>query len=795
MPRHVSFGRTLRQAAFGVLGAGAMGSVGAGCLDRPVVPSSPVTTARFVATDTSKGVDKIDLVFMIDNSSSMADKQQILQAAVPDVVNRLVNPQCVDADTQQPVGTQPSDPSAACPQGVREFESIKDIHIGLITSSLGGHGADTCSPGLPQQWNQEQADMGHLINRKLGGGTVATYQDSGFLFWDTSSPPHGNPQGETSITALIQNFQDMTVGVDQQGCGFEASLEAVYRFLADPNPYGSLSLNGAALVKNDTDTTLLAQRAAFLRPDSLLAIVSISDENDCSVREDEGQNYYIVIQSTSGKKQFRMFRPTSECANNPNDPCCTSCALPTPAGCTDHGSDPNCQQNGGKLLDSEDALNLRCWNQKQRFGVDFLYPPQRYVDMLLNPTIGDQPNPIYSNLSGTDGATIRSPQDVFWAMIVGVPWQDIARDPTDLTKGYLPTTASEDDTTGADFVDRHTWDLILGDPDNYKAPGDPLMVESIAPRSGTHLDDPQDPNSGEALVPPSGTPTQPPALDPKLPNGHEWDISATNDDLQYACVFPLPTPRDCSGQATSCDCSTAVTNNTQNPLCQDSNGAETTMQYRAKGYPGLRHLQVAKGLGAQGIVASICPSNLTGSSAADYGYRPAIGAIIDRLKTRLKGKCLNRALQPNTCPGQPTTGQVPCIVLEVTNTNGGSCDCSAAGRSAAPAEAITDDVRKAGDCICQIDQLEGSDLTTCQQDTSDSPGGGSITGFCYVDPTVGVGNAALTKKCAANQQRILRFVGNNTPVKDATVFYACQEAAFDPSAGSAGGSVSSTCTQ
>src|SRR5262245_35737369 len=41
------------------------------------------------------GVDKIDLLFMIDNSVSMADKQEILKAAVPDLVGRLVSPSCV----------------------------------------------------------------------------------------------------------------------------------------------------------------------------------------------------------------------------------------------------------------------------------------------------------------------------------------------------------------------------------------------------------------------------------------------------------------------------------------------------------------------------------------------------------------------------------------------------------------------------------------------------------------------------------------------------------------------------
>jgi hypothetical protein len=48
-------------------------------------------------------VDKVDLLFMIDNSISMADKQRILADAVPVLVQRLVDPICVDGEGN-PVG-------------------------------------------------------------------------------------------------------------------------------------------------------------------------------------------------------------------------------------------------------------------------------------------------------------------------------------------------------------------------------------------------------------------------------------------------------------------------------------------------------------------------------------------------------------------------------------------------------------------------------------------------------------------------------------------------------------------
>ncbi len=41
-------------------------------------------------------VEKVDLLFAIDNSASMGDKQGLLATAVPVLVSRLLNPNCVD---------------------------------------------------------------------------------------------------------------------------------------------------------------------------------------------------------------------------------------------------------------------------------------------------------------------------------------------------------------------------------------------------------------------------------------------------------------------------------------------------------------------------------------------------------------------------------------------------------------------------------------------------------------------------------------------------------------------------
>ena len=90
--------RNVRRAG-AVITAVAVGlALMAGCLNRPVVQQDPQTSNVFVDQIRQTAIDKIDLLFVIDNSISMADKQQILSIAVPGLVERLVNPDCVQVD-------------------------------------------------------------------------------------------------------------------------------------------------------------------------------------------------------------------------------------------------------------------------------------------------------------------------------------------------------------------------------------------------------------------------------------------------------------------------------------------------------------------------------------------------------------------------------------------------------------------------------------------------------------------------------------------------------------------------
>src|SRR5262245_29014157 len=102
--------RTLHATFFGVLSLSSIVAVtAAGCQDRPIAPAKPTVSARFVGQAKQEKMTKIDLLFMIDNSSSIADKQQILAETVPDLVTRLVDPVCIDPITQQQINTRHPD--------------------------------------------------------------------------------------------------------------------------------------------------------------------------------------------------------------------------------------------------------------------------------------------------------------------------------------------------------------------------------------------------------------------------------------------------------------------------------------------------------------------------------------------------------------------------------------------------------------------------------------------------------------------------------------------------------------
>jgi hypothetical protein len=88
-----------------------------------------------------------------------------------------------------PVGGN-ADANGLCNNGIAEFKPIKNIHIGIITSSLGDHGSNDVCSDAQNQANQTAGsdpsyynDLAQLLPTVRPAG-LYSYNNSGFLVWD-----------------------------------------------------------------------------------------------------------------------------------------------------------------------------------------------------------------------------------------------------------------------------------------------------------------------------------------------------------------------------------------------------------------------------------------------------------------------------------------------------------------------------------------------------------------------------------------------------------------------------------
>jgi hypothetical protein len=791
-----------------VRGVAVAATVGAACLTRPVTTAPPTSTEIFTIALHNEQINKIDLLFMIDNSASMGDKQKLLAHAVPDMITRLVQPACVDTHGNR-LGMN-SDMNGRCAAGKPEFPAVHDMHIGIVTSSLGGRGGtSTCSPDEMNSastlgLNAHNDDRGRLINR--GGQAETTIPNTlgangaqlNFLAWypmvaankSANNPPPPVP-AETTIGdpqtpgTLIGDFTAMIEGVHEHGCGFEAQNEAWYRFLVQPDPFDQIQINGTRASLTGLDSVILQQRAAFLRPDSLLAVIVVTDENEevSNPLSISGQGWLYQTSPFLGSPTYGAPEGTVECQSTPgpmsgpNDPNCTSCALSSVQSASNFSS--RCPDNPpggvqGFLSAKNDSVNVRFFHQKQRFGVFAGYPIERYTRGLTKPSVpdrdhevdgngnyvGDQDkyancvNPIFAQNLPTDPKADRchltrgprTPDQVYYAAIGGVPHELLQAQSgdTECTAG----TPQADCPQKGQLTDSD-WLAITGqDPEHYDFSGaDFHMLESEDPRGGSNCL-------------PNGTD----GCDPI--NGREWNtaLGGSKQDLQFACIFQLtdpqtgaPAPKDCTlmqyHDACDCEPSQGVANPFAKPLCQkDTNGQYTPIQAFGKAYPSVREMVIAHTMGKQGIVSSLCPIHVSykNGDLTDplYGYRPAANAVVNRLKDSLTVQCLPQRLSQNA-----SDLTVPCLILVTLPKQGDESACSKIPGLSAPDPIVLAAFKAAQEAAwdpgsgaiepkllptCALKQLTNTQATDAQDFGPDGTCSGSThSGWCYVEGAEG----------------------------------------------------------
>ena len=198
----------------------------AGCPDRSISAVKPVQTGAV-----TKGIPveaDIDILFVIDNSASTADKQALFATNFPRFV------QALDMFPSGMGGT-----------------ARPNLHIGVVSTTV-GTGSSNFGPACASP-----NDDGRLQNTARVSGCSPP---NGQFIIDIATSGGGRM---TNYSGTLDQELPCIATLGTSGCGFEAQLEAMKRALD-----GSQSSN-----------------AGFIRSGAYLAVIFLTDEDDCSIRD------------------------------------------------------------------------------------------------------------------------------------------------------------------------------------------------------------------------------------------------------------------------------------------------------------------------------------------------------------------------------------------------------------------------------------------------------------------------------------------------------------------------------
>jgi hypothetical protein len=306
--------------------------------------------------------DKVDILFMIDNSPSGPYRQEVANR-FPGFIKDL--------------------------QAAAAAMHPASYHIGVVTSDYGA-GPYTlnngqCHPGGDGGKLQIAPAAGSAgvsvdcTNLSLGGG-------GNFIDYDQI-------QGTSNVLGVadVPTAFSCIEAVGGAGCGFEHQLESVYRALHDP----------------------IAENVGFLRDDALLVVLFATDEDDCSAPADgdlfdpsaDGVAKYGVLHS------FRCTQFGVTCSDPPMP-------LPATAITLSYTCAPLNQADGGKLIDVQKYIDFFAGpggvkaDPSDVILASIAAPPIPFGSMVTSPC-ADQPNTASCPILNHSCVSATNPQQFF----------------------------------------------------------------------------------------------------------------------------------------------------------------------------------------------------------------------------------------------------------------------------------------------------------------------------------------------------------------------------------------------
>lgn len=231
-----------------------------GCLDRQLAPLQPCTVSAVGFNVKVNNIEKVDVLFMVDNSNSMSEEQSLLSGEFPRLVRVLAT------------GDKDDD-------GEQDFPPVKDLHVGVVSSDMGAGG------WTGQVGCSDDADGDDGVLRTTGNTTISGCGPT-YPKWLEFMP--GATVDPGAVAAFAEDFT-CVARMGTGGCGFEQQLEAILKALTPSDARKCPPTNSYCVFRDNTSGQgdRDSGNRGFLRDDSLLAIIVITDEEDCSVSDTE----------------------------------------------------------------------------------------------------------------------------------------------------------------------------------------------------------------------------------------------------------------------------------------------------------------------------------------------------------------------------------------------------------------------------------------------------------------------------------------------------------------------------
>jgi hypothetical protein len=268
-----------------------------GCPGQELAPLNPCTVSSARIRVDQGGVSDVDLLFVIDNSNSMASEQVKIAQELPRLVSVLTS-------GDRYFGREDQVPSDITDKQ-RYFTKVSSLHIGVVSSSM--HVMEELPARAPAALvacrdNEDDAKLRSSTEVAANGifvdGVELVAGSSTCAALDTQPRYQTFEAGTDDDAERVAEAFSCVSRLGIEGCPFEQQLEAMWKAVA-PSDGENPALH---VFLDDTHGHGSPDgfNKDFVRDDAILAVIQVSDEEDCSIKQ-EGKQLFSYSDEASAR--------------------------------------------------------------------------------------------------------------------------------------------------------------------------------------------------------------------------------------------------------------------------------------------------------------------------------------------------------------------------------------------------------------------------------------------------------------------------------------------------------------